>query len=386
MRDYESQCREDRDARSMCFQTKSASLFDRAVLENTEVDVIDRVFYFEQLGDFIEYILAHDGDLIQRKVGRRREVRFEANSRVHHYFKMISDFVKVVEGLNPLLEFDELTNAFCRCCEALGLLNNHDGFWSTAWRQPTLNPFHPDTSGCVEFFNTLVEGVRVECRKTSALAKYKARRTEAGRMAADYGSYMDALFERYSRLVVLRVDFLYQKKFSDSITIAEVADDLAHFQENRRCNKILRFMVGFVTKIEYGIEKGLHVHVIMLFDGSRRDGRKHVQLAMQIGEYWKEVVTKGRGDYWNVNAKIEDFKRLNRCGIGLFNASDTDLRENLKKYVVGYLCKSSQYVRFKDREKTRLIRRGVLPKKRLVKLGRPRAQGQVLEERRALRT
>jgi hypothetical protein len=97
-------------------------------------------------------------------------------------------------------------------------------------------------------------------------------------------------------------------------------------------------------------------------------------LANKIGEYWVNIITKGRGDYWNVNDKSDQYEKLGRCGIGVIKWDNDRLRKNLKEYVVQYLCKVDQFIKPKFGGKVRLIRRGKFPEISVNKLGRPRKE------------
>jgi hypothetical protein len=133
-------------------------------------------------------------------------------------------------------------------------------------------------------------------------------------------------------------------------------------------------MKGYIVKMEYGIDKGIHFHALILFDGSRRSNHSHIHSAKLLGEYWVDVVTKGSGDYWNSNAKIKDFKNAGLCGIGTINADETELRNNLLNYVVKYLCKPSQFFKPKHGPGVRLFRRGNEPTIPIAKRGRARTR------------
>jgi hypothetical protein len=91
-----------------------------------------------------------------------------------------------------------------------------------------------------------------------------------------------------------------------------------------------------------------------------------------MGEYWINTITEGRGDYWNVNKNADHYDKLGRRGIGVINWNDTELRNNLEEFVIGYLCKVDQFIRPKWGQKVRLFRRGLFPKKRINNRGRPR--------------
>ena len=91
-----------------------------------------------------------------------------------------------------------------------------------------------------------------------------------------------------------------------------------------------------------------------------------------MGKYWVDRITNGRGNYWNVNASADHYEKLGSLAIGVISWNDTDKIENLKKYVVGYLCKMDQYFSPKWGLKVKLFRRGNFPDIPDNKRGRPR--------------
>ena len=184
-------------------------------------------------------------------------------------------------------------------------------------------------------------------------------------------SYIDALFKRYSRLLVLRVDLNYSegngiedepKKFKK---YGQVKKDFEHFLNNMRSNTLFDHMRGYVWKLEYGRLSGYHYHVIFLFAGSKV--REDVNIVMMIGEYWNKTITKGRGRYYNCNDKKEFYTR---CGIGMINHYDTNIIENLRM-LAGYLTKADYCFRVIVPKKGKAFGKGGMPKPKSNR-GRPR--------------
>jgi len=186
-------------------------------------------------------------------------------------------------------------------------------------------------------------------------------------------SYIDILFKQYARLLVLRVDLDYEKGnyIKDEHEICakynEAKQDFEHFLNNMRSNTLFDNMVGYVWKLEYGSFSGYHYHVIFFFDGSKV--REDESIAMMIGEYWKEIITKGRGRYYNCNDKKEFYTR---CGIGMINHYDTKLIENLKM-VSEYITKSDYYFKAIVPKKGKAFGKGGIPKPKSNR-GRPRKE------------
>lgn len=183
--------------------------------------------------------------------------------------------------------------------------------------------------------------------------------------------YIDALFSIYSKLVVVRLDLSYQEKTPMSVERFE--KDLHHLYHNTRHNQLFDHLVGHIIKIEFGLSKGLHAHVLLLFNGQKRKGSSHIHLARCIGEYWCKVIAEN-GLYWNVNNNSSVYEAQDLLGVGEIYASDAAKIDNLKQYVVGYLCRRKQFIKPKDRPKMKLLRRGDFPMIPEVKLGRPRRE------------
>lgn len=186
--------------------------------------------------------------------------------------------------------------------------------------------------------------------------------------------YIDSLFESHARMLVLRVDLAYQNKYSSSrvsdkpVTYSEAKRHREDFFRNVRRKVLDDSLIGFAWKLEYGLEKGFHYHVMFFLDGSKV--RQDVTIAKVIGAYWVEVVTKQKGLYYNCNAVKS---RYRSCGIGMVEHSDGLMRENLMKAAI-YLTKSDYYMKMIAPSGGRCFGRGVAPLPKLsgVKRGRPR--------------
>ncbi len=176
------------------------------------------------------------------------------------------------------------------------------------------------------------------------------------------------IYARYARLVVLRIDFGYKK--GQNVNIEDLVKDIKHIHGNKRHNKLFDHLVGYIIKIEYGLEKGMHAHVLLFFDGSKRRPDSDVYFAKEIGEYWVNQITNGRGVYWNCNAHKAKYEINNRLGIGDIHVNEVGKKRNLHG-IVGYFCKSEQYLKPRTRPKMKLLRKS-FPKETAKKRGAPR--------------
>ena len=182
-------------------------------------------------------------------------------------------------------------------------------------------------------------------------------------------NYINSLFDLYSRLVVLRIDLNYRKEIAESKTFENIREDLDKMRNNARNNPAFDGLKGYIIKIEYGLHKKIHAHALFFLDGHKRLGSSDVNHAEEIGEYWKNVTTKGDGDYWNCNALKEKYT-FN--GIGLVNANDMETRHYLTQIALDYLCKKKeQVIKPRDKPQTKTLTRGDL-RNHNPNLGRPR--------------
>lgn len=181
-----------------------------------------------------------------------------------------------------------------------------------------------------------------------------------------YCEYVNGLFACYSRLVVLRLDFSYRSEAS-----FETAQE--HFQQllnNARHNSLFDGLVGRIAKIEYGLEKQIHLHTVWFFNGHKRWKHSHIHLAESIGDYWCDNITRGEGSCHNCNKNQNKYRY---DGIGLIEARDMKKRNNLLSYVVKYLCKKdTQEIKPRNQPQAKTLFRGDL-RNCNPNLGRPRS-------------
>jgi len=188
--------------------------------------------------------------------------------------------------------------------------------------------------------------------------------------------YISALFERYARLLVVRVDLGYENKYCNNYKSAQgiTGEQVrAHREQLLYGLKNKMFpgsMVGYAWKLEYGLSKGYHYHLLVFFDGSRV--REDETLALMIGQHWRDVVSDNKGIYYNCNAKKEGYRRFGfGVGIGMINHDDYILRKNLER-VAAYLTKVDYYIRTVIPGNGRTFGKGGKPKPKNDQRGRPR--------------
>ncbi|MDK2069865.1 inovirus-type Gp2 protein [Aliarcobacter butzleri] len=177
-------------------------------------------------------------------------------------------------------------------------------------------------------------------------------------------SYLDALQEIYSKINVVRLDMSYKKPYSKEIIEEQATKDLNRLLNNRRSKPVIfKDNIGYAIKKEYTKDKGVHFHAFFMFDGQKvlKDSFK----ADEIGTYWNEQITKGKGTYYNCNRN-----KYPEHGIGMLEHRDTEKRKNLDK-AMEYISKDDQSIKSLSEKKERSCVRGILPKSK-GNIGRPR--------------
>ncbi|MFC6053205.1 hypothetical protein A6M14_00540 [Acinetobacter sp. Ac_877] len=84
-------------------------------------------------------------------------------------------------------------------------------------------------------------------------------------------AYLTQLLNHYARLLFVRVDFSIQKKYQHEVDIEQFQDYLK-IMSNRYSNQDGCFsdLQGHAWAIEEGLDKGLHCHTLLIYDGNKR--------------------------------------------------------------------------------------------------------------------
>lgn len=181
------------------------------------------------------------------------------------------------------------------------------------------------------------------------------RRQQSREQERELREYVDGMFARYARVLVVRVNLYYRREAQNRLRVEHVFRDLDKLFSVRRSRGIFDHEIGYICRIEQGDDisgRGYHAHVAFFYQGARVRGDVHK--AQQIGELW-EHVTLGGGCFDSCNHG-KDERYGDRLGIGMIHRDDLIKRENLY-FAMNYLVKDVQYLRLRPR-KGRSLRRG----------------------------
>lgn len=157
------------------------------------------------------------------------------------YFQSFPDFIEGVKRLPPEYEYSEQVNAMIACCQAMGLLKEHLD-WKKNWSIDDPAKKYRNYVGLTgsEIFNMFVGTLRWDWKRNNRQVKVNARAKENKARREEYCRYIDELFVKRARLVVLRLDLFFEKKYRDNIDVFDMTNKLDHLINNAPNNKLFK--------------------------------------------------------------------------------------------------------------------------------------------------
>lgn len=146
--------------------------------------------------------------------------------------------------------------------------------------------------------------------------------------------YCNSLFDAYSRLLVVRVDFHYQPEFYEQLSLDKVINDRNDFL--REIKRDFKWLVGLSWKLEYEPQRKFHYHFVFFFDGNKT--RQDISLGKTLGDRWVHV-TGDIGSYHNCNYEDKNYPERY---LGMIHYSDELKRRALRRVV--YLTKNDENI------------------------------------------
>ncbi|WP_181393096.1 inovirus-type Gp2 protein [Stenotrophomonas sp. HMWF023] len=236
------------------------------------------------------------------------------------------------------------------------------------FRATSITGAHAD----VDLANGWVDNMRERASASAFTSLLSAQERSARKNARSLVDYINELFERHSRICVVRSDFAYNAHYRNSLAPGEidpvrVKKDLAALL--RLLRKKYPALVGYAWKLEYGQQKSYHIHFMAFFNG--HEVWQDVAIGKALGELWRDEVTGGDGGYWNCNAQKSFYERRRGVGIGMVAHDEVERRKRLE-YAALYLAKADYYVKLNEPSLARIFGKAKLAVVGDTKLGRPR--------------
>ncbi|GAA0260188.1 MULTISPECIES: inovirus-type Gp2 protein [Rhodanobacter] len=177
-------------------------------------------------------------------------------------------------------------------------------------------------------------------------------------------AYAGSLFEKYSKLLVLRID-LYIHPDSHAWSESDraewcVSQYLRALRENRLIEPDVK---GWIVKREGGFRRGIHFHLMVFLDGHKhQEGHVYSQ---QLGEAWTSRFSEGKGTFFNCWVLR---KKYEHNALGVVRISDRVMLTGLL-IALAYMTKEDCAL---ETGRSRNLRRGIIESSDGPKPGAPR--------------
>ncbi|MEZ6926431.1 MULTISPECIES: inovirus-type Gp2 protein [unclassified Aeromonas] len=146
-------------------------------------------------------------------------------------------------------------------------------------------------------------------------------------------THVNSLFDQHAKILVIRLDIGYREAYYDQLTLDLVTDDRNCYL--REIQRKYPALVGYIWKLEYGVDRRFHTHITFIFNGAVH--QRDISLGIALGEVWKDM-SDNNGSYFNCQVRREEYQRWGTDGIGMVHYSDTTKRINLIN-ALSYLTK-----------------------------------------------
>ena len=193
----------------------------------------------------------------------------------------------------------------------------------------------------------------IQCRFDNYVKKHKRKlrdhRYSEGENTKQLIERMQAVSERYARVLVVRVDFAYKKKYHHLLSIKDFDNDMRILRQRiHNRDGFFDGLIEYAWALEQGIEKGYHCHLLLVYKGHKR--KNAYGIAKRVGEIW-ESITFNEGCYFNCHstAYLSQFEEKGMLGIGMIHTCNSKQVENMLA-TVQYLVrpeKEQQHLRAK---------------------------------------
>lgn len=252
----------------------------------------------------------------------------------------------------------------------------------------------PSNARTREILQKAVAAIRFQCRTKQYRAQVNNYKRNQEKNIASCCKYMAAQFERRAQLLVMRLDLYFRPQFKGWGYTDDADLHYSKFLRALSENRIVPDVLGYISKREDGIDRGIHFHVLIVLDGHKhRDAANLTRIAGEewvrrcgYGEYSDGVQVfeeegKHKASYFNCYTRKDHYEF--NC-LGVIHPTDADMLRGLRK-AIEYMCKETSQLKpsrpkgesadkSADRNRTRNLRKGIMPKGHSGR-GAPRSSG-----------
>lgn len=161
------------------------------------------------------------------------------------------------------------------------------------------------------------------------------------RGAKSINAFIDSLFDRKAKLLLVRVDLYYDRQ-KDSQKADRNFDEIIHDRDIflQKLRRDYNHLFGYLWKLEYKESRGYLLHMLVIFDGNKV--QNDIVLGKALGTTW--IKLNKTHTYWNCNADKQKYEEWGTHAVGKVHYADTDKIDNLKNYVISHLVKMDPYL------------------------------------------
>lgn len=236
-----------------------------------------------------------------------------------------------------------------------------------------------------EAFDQILNDIRHALNGTANRIVKSKQHYEQQRLLTHYQAYVEQLMRSVKhtgrrRLLVIRIDVGLQRASLYKHDLQRFLGYLEQFfkpyrlkpHAHRPSNDVWQHVRGYVRRVEFGVEKGWHAHLLLFIDADHLIS--DYTAAQTLGTNWINVVQRAQrgiqaqdqtqdvGVYYNCNAKKSQYG--DRLALGLLHNRKPNFKHkmhNLLTHCLPYLFKSQSSVRYHTMPKQRLLTRGESP-------------------------
>ncbi|EXE71703.1 hypothetical protein J583_3506 [Acinetobacter baumannii 83444] len=207
----------------------------------------------------------------------------------------------------------------------------------------------------IELLNEFIELLRKELNSPTVKDVIRKREEQHKENFTSCKLLVSKLLQKYGQLWVIPVDFAYtpdqqdlqhnnptdlKQEFHRSHRLELLKQQIAQLLENRRRNKTLKQIVGYLFSFGHSLKKGFFVKVIFFLDGNSHSQAK--DYAEYLSQYWSRLTNQQGCTYFCDG----DLSQSPTVGISLIKETDKKQRENLM-LSIQYYCQLEQFFRLK---------------------------------------
>lgn len=247
---------------------------------------------------------------------------------------IIGRLLKMIGSSNDVYEVSEHQKLWDR------KLSEH-GFIPDVWENGQLAQVMCTTNEMVIHKLNEVFGEVVKEAKSYNFRKRLSRREQtAERRLKSIQYWLANAFDRFSRLLVLRIDLHFHDRLGNDLTPKKSKEWFQKFTLGlQERTKLAKGYVGYAGVLEYGANQNYHIHAIFLYDAAVRDNITYT--TAQLADYWKEL-TDGGGYAFDCSRS----KNAHRYrGIGVIHYTNEEALKELFHVVAPYICKRDKFFR-----------------------------------------